>query len=68
MVDRDLFMRTRQCDLSSDSIAQQKTLFRNKHVVAAGRLTWDAGSIPAASTISHFEKIRRACGARQGYF
>jgi len=36
--------------LESGQYRTAENFIRNKHVVAAGRLTWDAGSIPAAST------------------
>lgn len=36
-----------------------ENFIRNKHVVAAGRLTWDAGSIPAASTIKTKKLTRK---------
>jgi len=39
-------------ELKRHRIAEKITW--DKHVVAAGWLTWDAGSIPAASTILNF--------------
>jgi len=45
--------------LESGQYRIAENLVRNKHVVAAGWLTWDAGSIPAASTI-----FNKACPAQ----
>ena len=50
--------------LESGQYRTAENLVRNKHVVAAGRLTWDAGSIPAASTIFFADKTFTRYSAR----
>ena len=49
---RNNSMRTMQDGLELRALSSQQTKSTpDKHVVAAGSFTWDAGSIPAASTI-----------------
>ena len=40
-------------------------IIRDKHVVAAGRFAWDAGSIPAASTNIYRGSVRNRLDSRQ---
>ncbi|MEY2427806.1 MAG: hypothetical protein QOJ40_691 [Verrucomicrobiota bacterium] len=51
-------MRARLCDSVSGRYRTDENILLTKHVVAAGKFAKDAGSTPAASTISFAQLIR----------